>query len=143
MKWDKTKPHAFIDGSFNPKTNTYGWGGILVENHNVHLIQGAGSEEEEISMRNIAGELHAARSAVDLAISLHLPEIQLLYDYIGIEKWATATWQRNTPKTKYYALLMQDKMNLIDISFIHVTAHTNIQGNEIADRLAKQSVGIL
>ena len=26
VKFDKTKPHAFIDGSYNEKTNYYGWG---------------------------------------------------------------------------------------------------------------------
>lgn len=37
---------------------------------------------------------------------------------------------------------MQDYMNLIDINFIKVEAHTGIEGNEIADRLAKQAVDI-
>lgn len=37
---------------------------------------------------------------------------------------------------------MQDYMNLIDINFVKVEAHTDVEGNEIADRLAKQAVDI-
>lgn len=37
---------------------------------------------------------------------------------------------------------MQNAMNLLKITFIKVPAHTGVQGNEIADRLAKQVIGI-
>ena len=39
-KFDNKKPYAFIDGSFNTTTKQYSWGGILLENNNLHLIQG-------------------------------------------------------------------------------------------------------
>lgn len=142
MTFDKTKPYAFIDGSFNADKNTYGWGGILLENYNLHLIQGSGRKKDEASMRNVAGEIHAALSAVELALDLGLNYIQIVYDYAGIEEWATLSWKRNNTYTKDYAAKMQDYMNHIDIDFIKVKGHSNIQGNEIADKLAKQAVGI-
>lgn len=141
-KFDKTKPHAFIDGSYNEKTNYYGWGGILLENNNIHFIQGKGNKKTEKTMRNVAGEINAALSAVELAIELRLDSITLLYDYNGISAWANLEWARNNKVTESYANKMQDYMNLIDINFVKVEAHTGVEGNEIADRLAKQAVDI-
>lgn len=141
-KFNKNKPYAFVDGSFNKSTNRFAWGGILLENNNLHLIQGSKQDKKQSKLRNVAGEINASLEAVELAIKLNLKSIQIVYDYYGIEKWATLEWKRNNEYTKAYANKMQDFMNQIDITFVKVEGHTNIQGNEIADRLAKQVLGI-
>lgn len=114
----------------------------MLENNNIHFIQGKGNKKTEKTMRNVAGEINAALSAVELAIELRLDSITLLYDYNDISAWANLEWARNNKVTESYANKMQDYMNLIDINFIKVEAHTGIKGNEIADRLAKQAVDI-
>lgn len=93
-------------------------------------------------MRNVAGEINAALSAVELAIKLKLGSITIIYDYNGIEKWAKLEWARNNKVTNSYVSKMRNYMKIIDIKFVKIKAHSGVQGNEIADRLAKQAVGI-
>ena len=47
--------YAFVDGSFNPVTNVYGYGGFLFYNNEKVILQCAGYDEEMASMRNVAG----------------------------------------------------------------------------------------
>ena len=81
------EPYAFVDGSFNTDTNTYGCGGFLSENGNKHKIQSSDNNPEKATMRNVAGEIMGAMLAVEKAIELKLEKITLYYDYAGIENW--------------------------------------------------------
>ena len=62
---------------------------------------------------------------------------------MGIEKWATGEWKRNKTGTITYHNFIKTNEKKIKINFIKVAAHTGIPGNEKADELAKQSVGVL
>lgn len=134
--------YAFVDGSFNSQTNVYGYGGFLVYNGQKEILQGNGNEPEMATMRNVAGEVLGSRTAIYRAICLGLQKITIYYDYSGIEKWATGEWKRNKVGTKLYYDFIQDAKKKIDISFVHVKGHSGIDGNEEADRRAKEAVGI-
>ena len=138
----ETKPYAFVDGSYNKDTKTYGFGGFLVENGERHKIQGAGRDDDIASLWNVGGELSGAIEAIKLAIALELNEIYIIYDYLGIEMWATGKWKRNKPVTEAYYRFIQDIKELIDVHFVKVKGHTGIDGNEEADKLAKEAAGI-
>ena len=138
----ETKPYAFVDGSYNKDTKTYGFGGFLVENGERHKIQGAGHDDDIASLWNVGGELSGAIEAIKLAIALELKEIYIIYDYLGIEMWATGKWKRNKPVTEAYYRFIQDIKELIDVHFVKVKGHTGIDGNEEADKLAKEAAGI-
>ena len=138
----ETKPYAFVDGSYNKDTKTYGFGGFLVENGERHKIQGAGRDDDIASLWNVGGELSGAIEAIKLAIALELKEIYIIYDYLGIEMWATGKWKRNKPVTEAYYRFIQDIKELIDVHFVKVKGHTGIDGNEEADKLAKEAAGI-
>jgi len=137
-------PYAFVDGSFNPSTHVFGYGGFLVPSDDDEriVVQGSGTDEELAKMRNVAGEVHGSMAAIAKAIELGLPEINIYYDYLGIEMWATGEWKRNKAGTIAYHDFIQKNKDKIKMNFIKVAAHTGIPGNEEADRLAKQSVGI-
>lgn len=136
-------PYAFVDGSFNISTNTYGFGGFLIDNNNnKHVLQGSGNDPDMASMRNVAGEILGSMAAISKAIDLKLDNINIYYDYAGIEQWATGTWKRNKNGTIAYHNFIKENKNKININFIKVAAHTGIPGNEEADQLAKQAVGI-
>ncbi len=136
-------PYAFVDGSFNPETKVYGCGGFLFdENNERHPIQASGDDEEMASMRNVAGEILGATLAIKKAIELGLPKLTIYYDYEGIKHWAEQTWKRNKQGTMEYAEYVASVWNQIQLNFVHVKAHTGIPGNEEADKMAKESVGI-
>lgn len=139
---EKSKPYAFVDGSFNKKTNVYGFGGILFDGTDYHIIKGFGYDPDMCEMRNVSGEILGTMEAVKLAEYLEIKELDIYYDYEGICAWATSTWSARKDGTKKYAQFMKDHLNSIHVNFKKVTAHTGVTGNEYADVLAKTAVGI-
>ena len=135
--------YAFTDGSFNQETGFFGYGGFLINGDEKYILQGKSNDEDLVSMRNVAGELLGAQSAIQEAMNQGLPEITIFYDYLGIEMWATGEWKRNKQGTQDYYDFIQKAKETIDIHFMKVKGHANIEGNEEADRLAKEAVGIL
>ncbi len=137
-----TLPYAFVDGSYNIATKVYGYGGFLVHDGVREVLQGNGDDPEMASMRNVSGEVGGSMAAIRRAIELGIKELVIYYDYMGIEMWANGSWKRNKKGTIAYHDYIQSVKNDIRLHFVKVKGHSGVEGNEEADRLAKEAVGI-
>lgn len=135
--------YAFVDGSFHGVKKIYGYGGYLVHHGKKEMLKGSGNEPEMASMRNVAGEVLGSMAAMKKALELGEKELTIYYDYMGIEMWATGAWKRNKAGTIAYYDYVQSIKDRLKITFVKVKGHSGVEGNEEADMLAKQAVGLL
>lgn len=137
---------AYVDGSFDGQSKTYGFGGFIIYEENgkkcVRVVQGAGNDSDMSKMRNVAGEISGAMRIVEEAICLGLEEITLYYDYAGIENWVTGVWSCNKYETYEYSRFMHESSKQIRIHFHKVAGHSGDTGNEIVDTIAKEQSGV-
>ena len=132
--------YAYVDGTFY--NGMYGGGYVVFSPDNKIIYQDCGVGQnipELLAMRNISGEMTAAMHAA-LWIDTFVGRGTIVHDYTGLSKWVTGEWQTQKEYTKKYADFMQPFYILDIIKFEWVKGHTNVTGNEIADRLARESV---
>lgn len=144
-KLKDTEVIAYVDGSFNPKTNAVGSSVIFrsgIKTTKPENIQYTTTNDAVDGMRNVGGEIIASTNAIHHAIQLGFKSITIFYDYIGIEYWATGSWNAKKTHTIKYRQNINAFRDLIDINFVKVAAHTGIELNELADITAKKAVGI-
>lgn len=132
---------AYVDGSFDAAIGKYAFGCvILTPDGDIIKESGNGDNPESLAIRNVAGEMLGAMTAVRWAIKNGYDNLELRYDYEGIEKWATGAWKAKNTLTQKYAEYMQRQQNHIKISFGKVKAHSGDYYNEEADKLAKEAL---
>lgn len=132
---------AYVDGSFDKKTNRYSFGAALIQNNEViQTLTRVGNTPKYQGSRQIAGEVFGAIHAIHWAIEQGFKKIIVHYDYLGIEKWALGEWRANKDVSKDYIETYQKLAPKIDVEFVKVKAHSGIEYNELADQLAKDAL---
>ncbi|GMO15751.1 MAG: ribonuclease H family protein [Mycoplasmoidaceae bacterium] len=133
-------PKAYVDGSY--ANNKYSSGvHIVTPNNKIKEYSFSGNKREFLTARNVAGECLAALKAMEWAIKNKQSSIELIYDYIGIQKWINE-WKTNEPISKFYKSEYSKKYKFLKIKFTKVKSHTGNIGNERADWLAKKALNI-
>ena len=133
---------AYVDGSYKKDTLEYGYGVVLILKDDIIELFGKGENSEVAKSRNVTGELFGSIRAISEAIRLKKKKITVFYDYQGISSWASGEWKCNLPLTIGYRDKIKDFRKEIEILFVKVKAHSNDKYNDLADYLAKKSLGI-
>lgn len=129
---------AYVDGSFNPADKKYAFGLVCFHpDGTTEEYCGSGDSEQGLAQRNVAGEMIASMLAVKWALVNNYDEIEIFYDYVGIEAWVTGTWKAKNELTQKYRDAMRNWQTKVKITFSKVPAHTGNEFNERADKLAK------
>lgn len=129
---------SYVDGSYEDSIKKYAFGCVfLLPDGRIFTEFGNGNNEQSAQLRNVTGEMLGAMYAVKCAMANGFSEIEIRYDYQGIEKWVTGDWKAKTELTQKYAAAMQGWGKKIRIHFTKVPAHSNVKFNELADKLAK------
>lgn len=139
---DKYTAVAYVDGSYNSDTRRYGSGVVLFFKGETIELSQFGISSELAKMRNVGGELMAVSMAIKEAVRLNAKRIIIHYDYAGIEQWANGGWQANKVGTREYKKFIERMRKLIAIEFSKVKAHSGNEYNDMADRLAKEAIGL-
>ena len=137
----ETKVIAYVDGSYEDKLKKYSFGCIiLTPSGEIIKESGNGNNPASLAIRNVAGEMLGAMYAVKWAMINGYREIELRYDYAGIEKWVQGEWKAKNELAQKYAAAMNEWKKKIHISLLKIAAHSNNKYNDRADELAKSAL---
>lgn len=133
------KAIAFIDGSYGKvkERAMYSFGAVIITDKREVELYRSYLNPDWIAYRNVAGEIQGAMEAISWARDHGKAEIDVYYDYQGIEKWAIGDWRANSAVAIAYVKFIQKVKEEISIRFFHVPAHTGVDYNERVDDLAK------
>lgn len=141
-KKEKSEFYAYVDGSFSKENLEFSYGAVIFTDKEVLEFSEKFSDPELITMRNVAGEIKGAEFVMRYCIENNIPEIDIYYDYMGIEKWCTGEWQANKPGTISYRNFYNSVKDKLTVNFIKVKGHSGDKYNDLADLLAKKALGI-
>lgn len=133
---------AYVDGSYDIRTNRFSYGMVLFYGGGEHRQSGAFSDTKLAAMQNVAGEVRGAMEAMKYCADNGIEKLDIYYDYAGIENWCTGAWRANKPGTIDYKAYYDRASDKVDIRFIKVKGHSGDRYNDLADRLAKEALGI-
>ena len=129
---------VYVDGSY--ANGKYSWAFVVYKNGQViHQDYGVGTNAAAATMNNVAGELAATMRAVKWAAA-NKKKVVIHHDYQGISSWVDGSWKAKNEFTQAYRDFMASYKPIV--KFNKVAGHTGIEGNELADKLAKKALGI-
>lgn len=135
-------PIAYVDGSYKEETNEYSFGAVLLMNGQEFRFKKSFPADELSSMRNVAGEIKGAGFIIQYCVNRGINQITIYHDYEGISKWFNFEWNANLFGTKKYQEFAANVKGIIDVKFVKVKGHSNDKYNDLADKLAKEALGI-
>jgi len=92
--------------------------------------------EDLASQQNVAAEMKAAMMGAAWAKENGV-EVEICYDYEGVEKWATEQWSAGNKYTRMYRDYMNDHPYVV--KYRHIKAHSGHKWNERVDQLAESA----
>ena len=132
----------YVDGSYNSATGEFSYGMVVLDKGQEKTYSQSFRDEELATMRNVAGEIKGAEAAMQYALDHGIREIAIYHDYEGIAKWCLGEWKTNKEGTKAYKAFYDKAKSRVKIRFVKVAGHSGNKYNDMADKLAKEALGI-
>ena len=137
-----TEAVAYVDGSYDVTTGSFSYGMVMFHDGKEEHFSKKYENNDLASMRNVAGEIEGARAAMQYCLDKGIKSLTVYHDYIGIAAWCTGEWKAKQEGTMDYALFYWMASLHVDIRFQKVKGHSGDTYNELADKLAKEALGI-
>lgn len=133
---------AFVDGSYDKDTKTYGAGVVVLgkdDSYNTYSKAG----HDKWDQWNIVGELEATKLAIIKAKELGAKDVAIYHDLKNIALWASGEWQAKNKYTQEYIRFVEEASKEMNIYFIKVKGHSDeCIYNDVADEVAKGAIFI-
>lgn len=124
---------AYVDGSYI--NGSVGYGAVILH-QNQEIKRFSGSVEHDVEQRQVVGELQATMQVLAWCEENNIMDIEIFYDYEGIQKWAAGEWRANTTATQRYQRIVQ--ASPVSVAWKKVKSHSGVRWNDVVDELAKQ-----
>lgn len=132
---------AYVDGSYNPKTQEYGAGVVILRQDTIiYTFSKKGINSELTQYTNISGEILAAIIAMQYCIKVGVHNLDIYYDFEGICDMSHRE-PKNLLQNIYYQYCASVKHS-IRVDFHKVKSHSGNIYNNLADSLARDALNI-
>jgi len=130
--------HIYVDGSYDKKSLRSSYG-VIVLNNDMAIIDSLSlAFDDKFDSHNVTGEIFGAIQALKYAYE-HSLSAKIYHDYNGISAWYNGEWRANSEIAKFYIESIKEFKNN-NICFVKVKGHTGDLYNDMADRLARQTL---
>lgn len=142
LSLDENTAIAYVDGSFDKISGDFSYGMVILYQGEERTFCQRMQDKELAQMHNVAGEIKGAEAAMRYAAANEIPKLIIYHDYEGIAKWCNGAWKANKKGTKAYQSYYESVRNRLQIEFVKVKGHSGDKYNDMADKLAKQALGL-
>ena len=130
---------AYVDGSYDDKKKAYALGVVLFLNGKQIEMYQTMADPNWIKYGNVAGEVIATTTAMREAIKRGAKSIVIKHDLMGLSQCLKEDTKANAKIWKSYRKTMKKLGKDISYELEHVKAHTGVEYNVLADRLARKA----
>lgn len=141
-KHEETQAVAYVDGSYDSIANAFSYGIVFFYNGQEMHFSKKIIDDDLAEMNNVAGEIKGAEAAIQYCLDNDISSVTIYHDYEGIAKWCNGDWKAKKAGTIAYASFYKEATSKVCVQFVKVKGHSGDRYNELADKLAKEALGI-
>ena len=134
--------YAYVDGSCNGEQTRHGYGVMLRTPSETYILQGRTNITETTYISSIIAELQAQKAVIKKALSSGIMSLTIYYDCKATVDLVLRGYKSKNSKINAYVSYIKSSLPFININYVKVKAHSGIEGNEIADTLARKAIGL-